>query len=331
MTQTMHFLSLTPSWPTSAADDGGGGGAGGGGSDAGAGGASTIEGGGGADSLGGGAADFDYATLDYDKLVATLPDDLKGSGIVTKHKSVTDLVNAAVAAEKRLGVPADQLLRVPTKPDDTEALGAIYKALGAPESAEGYKIAWDDASDADKATIADFSKTMFEKGPFPPAFMQAATDWWRGQVAAAEAADTAANTAASEAAVATLKTEFGAKYDDTAKEVGKLAMDLGGQALADELDATGLGNHPELFRAMAKMAGKLAEGTGGGNEKPDVGKSKMTPSEAYAARSALEGDPVKRAALEDRSHAMHAAVFEERKRLLAFENPHVDARATQGA
>lgn len=254
---------------------------------------------------------------------AGLPDDLKTQPGVTRHKSLTDAIQAGIAAEKRLGVPADQILRVPTKPDDKEAYGAIYKALGAPDTADGYKLDLTGASDDDKGTVEAFTAAMHEAGPFPPAFLQAATSWFIGETQKAAEAQAAEDTAASQAAEAALKTEWGAAFDEKKTAIGKLVVDLGGQELADELDLdTKIGNSPALARFLAKITDRMAEpGPTGDSQNAKVSDGKLTPGEAKNARFVLESDPVKGKALRDGTHPQHKAVVAERDRLLAFEHP----------
>ncbi|ODT88112.1 MAG: hypothetical protein ABS78_09480 [Phenylobacterium sp. SCN 70-31] len=305
--------------PDDGSGGGGSGGAGGGGADtsAGGGGADTTAGAGGADTVGGGAGG--------DKLWSDgLSDDLKGSPIVARYKSLQDFVNGAVALEKRLGAPADQLLRVPTKPEEMDAFARdVFKRLGAPDTADGYTLnLGETADDADKAMGAKFAAHMFEKGGYPPAMVQHAVDFWLAETAAAAQAETQATETANTAAAAALKAEFGAKYDQTAGEIGKLLADLGGDELVKELDLNNnVGASPSLFRFLAKINDKLAEpgpSGDGGRAKTD---GKMTPAEAKFARLAMESDPVKGKALRDGAHPMHAAVVEERRRYFAFENP----------
>jgi len=42
--------------------------------------------------------------------------------------------------EGAVGTPPERLLRLPADPNDTEAMGAIYRRLGHPETAEGYEF-----------------------------------------------------------------------------------------------------------------------------------------------------------------------------------------------
>ncbi|PZQ63358.1 MAG: hypothetical protein DI570_09200 [Phenylobacterium zucineum] len=311
--QTRALTSLT----TRAPDDGAGGGGSteAGGSTETGGGGSTIQGGGGQDDL---------------PWYSTLPDDLKGNPTVVRFKSQADAISNMVGLEKRLGAPADQLLRVPTKPEDMDAFAKdVFKRLGAPETAEGYKLEWEGQTEAEKAVAGEFAKHMFEKGGFPPSAVSAAVEFWRGRVAAEEAAEIEADKQAAAAAETALRTEWGAAFDTTKGEIGKLIAELGGDKLVQELDLnTGLGSSPELARFLKKVVDMRAEGgpTGDG-QRAKTGDTPMTPGEARAARAMLEGDPVKSKALFNRDDPMHKSVVEERNRYFAMENPGLHQKA----
>lgn len=242
---------------------------------------------------------------------------LKKSPVILRHKTVEDLARSLDHAEKRLGVPADQLIRKPSKPEE---MPDVYRALGAPETPEGYKIDLpENASDEDKEAVASFAKHMHEKGPFPPDFVAAAVEWNNQQAEAATAALQQAQDAARTEGEAYLKKHLGASYDPDLTAVGKLLVDSKIEGLKEELDASGLGNSPRLIRFLHEQLVARAEpgelegrnsGTGSGRE--------FTPGEAKAQLAALNADPVKGIALRDRNHAMHRSVVKERDRLAAL-------------
>jgi hypothetical protein len=243
-------------------------------------------------------------------------EDLRASQSVVNAKSPEEIARQLVLAEKRLGAPADQLLRVPQKPEDWKE---FWGKLGAPEKADGYKIdLGDKASDADKAAAADFSKVMHEKGPFPAQFVTEAMAWWKDFTGRQDAALVEADTQAREAAEGALKQEFGAAWEQTQKEVGRLLNEHGDKGLYEELFVTGAADSPKLFKALAKVVARMAEGTGPGAGNASVPVA-MTPDQAKAARLALEADEVKGQALQDKGHAMHKTVLQERERYLAYE------------
>lgn len=244
---------------------------------------------------------------------------LKDSPVVLRHAKVEDLARSLVAAESKLGVPADMLMRVPTKPEE---FADVYRKLGAPEKPEDYQIGLPEkATDADKAVAQRFAQAMFEGGPFPPAFVKAALDWNNAETARAdqELADAQA-TRRTEGEV-WLKKELGATYDPDLKTVGNLLTKYGAEGLQEELNLTGIGDNPKLIHLLHTFADKLGEsqellgaGAGSGN------KGAITPGQAKAARLNLESDPVKGPALRDASHSMHKSVVEERNELLKMEN-----------
>lgn len=248
------------------------------------------------------------------------PDDLKAAPAVVKYKSVEELARGLVAAENRLGAPADQLIRLPTKPDDTAALAEIYKKLGAPETADGYKLELaEGASPEDLAVGKAFAAHMHQAGPFPPGAVKAAVDFWNSQTTAAGEAATAANAKALSDGEAALRTEFGAAYDVRTKEIGRILNELGGPELQAELEKSGFGNNVQLMKALSKVVDKIAEPGALEGANRGAGQTVMTPGQAKQARLGLEQDAVKGVALRDKAHAMHAAVVEERLKLLKLE------------
>lgn len=248
------------------------------------------------------------------------PDDLKAAPAVVKYKSVEELARGLVAAENRLGVPADQLVRLPKGMDDKEGLGAVMKALGAPDTVDGYKLEMGEGATDDAKTMGlDFIKHMHEAVKAPPVVIAAAFDWFQKQGLATQAAETAAAEAAQAAGETALKAEWGAAYDVKFKEVGRLLTDLGGPDLAKELATTGIGNNPKLMSALGKLLDKVAEpggleGQGRGTGQVGV----LTPAQAKVRIAEIEADPIKGAALRDPSHSMHKAVVDERTRLFGL-------------
>lgn len=246
-----------------------------------------------------------------------LPDDLKKEKSLLRFASLEDATRAFVGAEKRLGIPHDQVLRMPSTPEETKAL---YAKLGAPETADGYQIEVPaDASDDDKAAAKSFAEHMHKAGPFPADFVKAAVEWNNAQAEAASTALADAQAARRAESEALLKKELGAAYDPDFKAVGKLLAEIGGQDLADELDASGLGDNPRLMLALHKLMDERAEpGALEGQREGKVDGAKLSIGQAKAALENLIADPVKGAALRDNTHSMHQSVLKERNRLAAM-------------
>ena len=253
---------------------------------------------------------------------ASWADDLKVSPVLGKYKSAEDVARALIAAENRLGTPADQLVRLPKAPDDKDGLAAVYKALGAPDAPEGYKIAVEGISDTDKAAVESFVRDMHAQGPFPPQFLAAATGWWAQEVARQDAEATQALANQRAAGEAELQQEWGGAYQQRTTEIGALIAELGGEALAKELNASNLGDSPALARLLSKVVEMRAEpGPVGDAQRAEMPGRSMTAQEGRAYQLRLEADQQKMAALMDGSHPQHAAVVEERNRYLAAQAP----------
>jgi len=251
---------------------------------------------------------------------STLPDDLKGDKAIQRHPTLEGAIRALKGAEARMGVPADQLIRKPTTPEE---VGEVYRQLGAPEKPEGYQITLPDgATDADKAMASAFAAHMHEKGPFPNDAVAAAVAFWNGQTAAAAEAAQADMQLRADQGEAALRKAWGADYDDMNKEVGLLLLDAkigGGKDLVAELEATSLGDKVQLLKFLGKIAeGRREPGSPEGEGRGAVRGEVMTPAAAKAALNALTADPVKGVALRDRAHPMHKAVLEERNKYAAW-------------
>lgn len=245
---------------------------------------------------------------------------LRTDPTVQRYASTEELAKGLVDANARLGVPADQLLRVPQKPDAKDEWGAFFGKLGRPEKADGYKLEMKGATDADKEMLGRFQAHMHEHGAGLPQDLQAAVSFLEAETARSAEAQATERANRQAEVQRGLKSEWGSAYDGRMKEIGEFLNKVGGEDLAKELAATGMGDHPKLIRAIGEIVDRIREpGSPGGKPGDAAQASTMTPDQATAARRALEGDPTKGAALFDNAHPMHKSVREERDRLLAIE------------
>jgi hypothetical protein len=218
-------------------------------------------------------------------------------------------------------LPPEQILKLPTKPDDDKAWGEIFRQLGRPDKPEGYKIELPANATAEVKEVTAELAAVAHKAGLNQAQLKPLIDMLQGKATAAVEAALAARETETKTVQDTLKAEWGDKYSVYGGEIGKLIVELGGQDLLTELNDKGIGNSLGLSRFLAKLVDKVAQpgaapGAGGqasGADRP------LTPLQAKAERMQLEqahGD-----ALREKSHAQHAWALGERNRLLAFENP----------
>ena len=306
----LRDILLRTTCSTMSVSDGGGGAEGGGAGGGGGGAAGAGEGAGGA-AGGAGAADKPF----YE---AFATEDLKTNPSVQKYKTAEELAGAYVNLEKRFGIDPARRIDLPADPNDKDGMRAVYTKLGLPDKPEGYGMALDDkATDADKALLGSFTAKAHELG-LPANMAKGVMGFWMEQVAAANKATEEAWAARTTEGKAALQQEFGAAYDARTKEIGDLVGKYGDPELAKMLSGDGLAAYPNVAKMLGKLVDRMAEPGSAGGEGGDAARSggAMTPAQAKAAARALESDPVKGAALQDRNHPQHKAVVDERLRLL---------------
>ena len=293
-----------------AADPAGGAAGGAGGAAGGSGGAPDPAGG-----AGGGEKPF-YETF--------TSEDLKTSPSIQRYKSPEDLAGAYVALEKRYGIDPNRRVDLPADMSDKEAMKAVWAKLGAPEKADGYGFKLDDkATDADKAFLGRATETMAGLG-MPAEHAKGIFEFWQAETAKAAEAQTAANEAARAEGEASVRKEWGAAYDQRAKEVGNMLLKHFGANIAEALTPEKLGNHPELVIGLGKVLDAMAEPGAGGDMHDRGGAPRdqlMTPSQAKAEVRRIEGDPELGKALRNRDHPRHKEIVDRRIALLQMADP----------
>lgn len=108
-----------------------------------------------------------------DPFFATLSPELQGSfknkGWDTKSaaEAAAEAMKSYHEAEKHIGIPPDQIVRMPKDAADKEGWAKFNAKIGVPEKAEGYdfsKIKFGDGSDLDDNFIDTMRKAAFERG-----------------------------------------------------------------------------------------------------------------------------------------------------------------------
>lgn len=164
----------------------------------------------------------------------------------------------------------------PPREGATEAEKLAYrKKLGVPESADGYDIKGENVP-ADKLAAL---KAFALKNNFTRAQTAALFESEMAQVKAEETQKAKEREANIKATEDYLLNEFGpeeakSKLDHALRVIDK----IGGQALKDELNRTGIGNNPELVKFMIRIAepynedGVATGGAGAREQGPDFKK-----------------------------------------------------------
>jgi hypothetical protein len=248
----------------------------------------------------------------------SLPDDVRSHATIQKYAANPEaLARAVIHLEGHMGVPAEQLIRLP-KPDDAEGNTALWNRLGRPETPDKFDVKIAEGSDLDKAGLDSFLATLHKAGPMTGPMAQAAADWYEGFAKQnAEAADKIYK-AEQERVTLELKQELGGAFEQTIDAAAEAAERFGGPDFAAFLKESGQGNDPRAIKAWAAVAKAAGEpgspdpaGTGRGRE-PGV----MTPAEAEAALAKYSDESATEyKALMDQNHPQHDFYVSERNKL----------------
>ena len=135
----------------------------------------------------------------------------------------------------------------------------------------------------------------------------------------------AARTALQEHGVSSLTEEWGAAFDDRVGAARKAAELYGGPELMAVLKETGLGFHPAIVRAFAKIGLETTEPgelRGSGAGRPAGGR--LTPSEAQAEIGKLYTSADFTKAYYDRDHPGHAQAVSRMESLAEQAHPPIE-------
>lgn len=243
----------------------------------------------------------------------SLPDDLKTSTSLTKFETIEGLAKSYTNLEKMLGTD-----KVPVPKDgDEEGAKNFFKAAGWPEKADGYGFKQPEKipdgmvynADLDTRLAGIFHGAKMTKSQAGAVREQLMNLVAEGATANLEAKNVseAERAKAIEVATATLKTEWGAAFDQR-KAVAGAAINkfLSAETIA-AIEAAGLGNNPSIVKDMYALGTKLA------GEKELIGEALQSPADMES--SIADFREKHKAALFDRSHPDHAVRTQEYTRL----------------
>lgn len=204
--------------------------------------------------------------------MAQLPDNLKGNEKLARYKNVNELSTALLDLDGK-SVNAVPLL---TEDATDEEKAAFYKALGRPESPDGYTLEKPELPDGMvyDENLEAFMRPKLHEAGFSQAHFSAAADL----LTAYNTHVHQQNVAATQKAMNEYVESVGA---DQAKadfeDVSRVCEKLGGNDLANlmeraEIDGVKLGNHPIFVKAFLGVKGAVLDDTyvGGGNPSKEI-------------------------------------------------------------
>ena len=233
---------------------------------------------------------------------ASLSDEMRAEKSLENIKDIESLAKSFVHAQKLVG--ADKI-PVPNKYATEDDWNAVYKKLGRPEKPDGYKFDVGEDKTIEAEALNTFAEHSHKLGLLPTQ-AQGMVKFYQDMIAQQrQNADAVAEAARNDGATA-LKQEWGQAYPqkvESAKALVQTYFPKGIMSLNLE-DGTKIGDHPEVIKAFATIAGKMGE------DKIETasGPTYLTPKEIDKEIGNLTQPG---SAYFDKNHPNHNAVVQE--------------------
>lgn len=200
-------------------------------------------------------------------------------------EALPEIVKGFRNAEKLLGVPADQVVRLP-KDDDPKAWGPIYDKLGRPADPKGYDIPVPEGQDSG---YADWARGTFHELGLSGKQAKALTEKWNAFVAEKMQAAQTEYANGVKADSEALQKEWGAAYEKHLQIAKGAAREFGLDAKTIDTLEQAMG-FAGVMKFMHAIGAKLGEDKFIGGGKPGGFGDVTTPEMAQAQIRALRND-----------------------------------------
>lgn len=245
--------------------------------------------------------------------IEQIPEAIRNEAAFRDIKDVGALATSYLNAQKLIGVPPDQVIRL-AGPDDSAAWDAIWAKLGRPEAPDKYQLA--DPQDLPDGLVFDptvktgLAALAHELGLNQKQAAALYEKTIAGRVEAFKAALGAEENGLREAE-ATLKNDFGAAYEQKIAGINATIdrldaeLKLGG-ALEAAIAQMPAGSRVALAKAFDRIAGLYGEHPVTGSGGPSGMGGALTPAAAQQQINAMWADPQTARTLRDQHAPGHA-------------------------
>ena len=239
----------------------------------------------------------------------TLPDDLAREPSLRNFDSVDKLAKSYVHAVRKMGVPADQLMRVPQNADDP-AWNDVYNSMGRPETPDQYYF---DERFAD-ANLDDFRNIAHNLGLSQNQAEKILDMYSQANYDQMQEAETRHGEMQAQG-INALQKEWGKSYNENVELARRAFTNFASKEALDIMEDSGLGNHPEIVKMFSKIGNLLKEDGIMGGE-PGIGDS-LSPAMAQEKIDNNLGDSEFNKIYLDKTHPQHQKAVEEMTRLFS--------------
>lgn len=236
-------------------------------------------------------------------------------------KSPNDMAQSYYNLEKMMGVPPDQLIKLPK--DGTfspEEFTQVMQRLGAPKDAAEYELDFgSNSSDA----FESWARNAFTQAGLTKQQAAAISQSWQQHTTDAMTNANEQYQASVQSEHKELQREWGKAYEQQLNQAKMAVKEFGVSPEAiDALEKTmGYAQTMRFFNNIGKALGEH-EGVGGGDRGGNGGNGNLTPAQATAQWDELLADPEFAKSLLDGNHPGHKQAVARRSRLFQMMYPH---------
>ena len=247
--------------------------------------------------------------VDFKSLI---PEAYKEEKSLQNFSNMDDFVKSYLHSQKLVG--ADKIA-VPNKYATDQDWKEVYKKLGTPDNADGYKYDLPEESKIDQDALKNFSEEAVKLGLLPHQ-AQGIMKYYNDVINKGNDDQQAQMKVAQEESEKVLRKEYGATFDRQIQSAKNLAhATLGKEFINNTLleDGSRLGDNPQVIKAFVSLANKLSEDTMvKGDQVPY-----LTVPEINKQIATLQQEG---SAYWDKRHPGHAAAVEEVQALIRKKN-----------
>ena len=235
----------------------------------------------------------------------SLPDDIRHEPVLKNFKSWDALAKSYVHANRKLGVPSDQLMQIPQ--GENADWNGVYKAMGRPDTPDQYEL-------NGTGDMADnFRNQAYQLGLSQKQASEL-MNWYSEVQSGVDSSDDEDFAKEQVQWVADLQKEWGDSYIKNTKLAERAFRQFGSEDALEVMNATGLGSHPALVKMFSQIGQFLAEdGQLTGNQQGRIGG--ITPGSAKTRIDELLNDKDFTTRYYDQYHPRHQDAVNQMQRL----------------
>ena len=235
----------------------------------------------------------------------SLPDDIRHEPVLKNFKSWDALAKSYVHANRKLGVPSDQLMQIPQ--GENADWNGVYKAMGRPDTPDQYEL----NGTGDMAQ--NFRNQAHQLGLSQKQASEL-MNWYSEVQSGVDSSDDEDFASEQVQWVADLQKEWGDSYIKNTKLAERAFRQFGSEDALEVMNATGLGSHPSLVKMFSQIGQFLAEdGQLTGNQQGRIGG--ITPGSAKTRIDELLNDQDFSKRYYDQYHPRHQDAVNQMQRL----------------